>query len=292
MDRLWRERVRGVRLPMDVNAIPRLVESQTDASHEYVCFDLQGLTSIRPGPLATLAAFASVITHADRQLRIVLPADPACCEYLEAVSGFCWFLADDPNIVFEGRKSSGVLDYKVRNSLLSMTRITTETEAEKLSNEILDGFQRIGGPTGELVHQISDGLQEPANNAVEHAESAIGAVCFAQARRTRRGRFAEIAVADAGIGIWASLRGRYPELTSHAKAIEKALEDGVTRFDDTYRGRGLWETHQLSNVGDRRMTIVSGDGCVVATRNGVGSHRLLNGSWPGTVVSLHFPLGR
>ena len=174
--------------------------------------------------------------------------------------------------------------------MLSMTRITSDAEAPAIAEEMFEGFQRVGGPTGLIMHEISDGLQEPANNAVEHAESEIGAVCFAQTRHPGSGRFAEVAVADAGMGIWRSLRSRYPALASHAEAIEKALEDRVTRFDDAYRGRGLWETRQLSKVGDRRLTIVSGDGCIVATPGGTGK-RTLTKSWSGTAMSLHFPLG-
>ena len=283
--------MRGLCLREDVDAIPRLVESQTDDSGGEVRFDLRGLMSIRPGPLAALAAHASTVTHAGRQLRIVLPTDPECCEYLEEISGLCWYLLSDSAIVFEGKQCPGEFAYAVKDTMLSMTRITNHSEADAIAEEMFEGFRRVGGPTGWIMHEISDGLQEPANNAVEHARSNIGAVCFAQTRHTRSGRFAEVAVADTGIGIWRSLRSRYPSLSSHAAAIERALEDGVTSFDDVYRGRGLWEIHQLSQIGDRRLTIVSGDGCVVATPTGTGRYPLAN-SWSGTVVSLHFPLGR
>ena len=283
--------MRGVRLQQDVNDIPRLVESQIDESGSEVRFDLRGLTSIRPGPLTALAARASTITHANRRLRISLPTDSECCQYLEEISGLCWYLSSDSAIQFEGKQCPGAFTYAVKDTMLSMTRITNHSEADSIAEEMFEGFRRVGGPAGWIMHEISDGLQEPANNAVEHARSDIGAVCIAKTRQTRNGRFAEVAVADTGIGIWRSLRSRYPTLSSHAAAIEKALEDGVTSTDDAYRGRGLWETHQLSQVSDRRLTIVSGDGCVVATPTGTGQYPLAN-SWSGTVVSLHFPLGR
>ena len=109
--------MRGVRLEQNVTDIPRLVESQIDDSPGEVRFDLLDLTSIRPGPLAALAARAGTVTHANRRLRIVLPADPACCEYLEEVSGFCWYLSSDSAIVFEGRRYSGDFTYAVDDTL-------------------------------------------------------------------------------------------------------------------------------------------------------------------------------
>ena len=153
----------------------------------------------------------------------MLPTDPECCEYLEEISGFCWYLSSDSAIVFEGGRYSGDFTYADKDTLLSMTRITNDSEANALAEEMFKGFRRVGGPTGQLIHEIFEGLQEPANNAVEHAWSEIGAVCFAHTRRTRSGRYAEVAVADAGIGIWELLRSRYPELTSHAQAIKNAL---------------------------------------------------------------------
>ena len=180
----------GVRLRQHVNDLPRLVESQVDDSGTEVCFDLRGLTSIRPGPLAALAAHASTVTYAGRQLRIVLPTDPECCEYLEEISGLCWYLLSDSAIVFDGKQCPGDFTYAVKDTMLSLTRITNHSEADAIAEEMFEGFHRVGGPTGLIMHEISDGLQEPANNAVEHARSETGAVCFAQTRQTSGGRFA------------------------------------------------------------------------------------------------------
>ena len=282
----------GAVLPRNVNDIARIVESQTPSTDAEVVLDLRELKSIRPGALAALAAQAVAAAHAGNQVRVALPTDPECCDYLETISGFCWYLSG-LDVRFEGRRYSGNFTYAVHDTILSMTTVETPIEAEKIVEEAFDSFQRAGAPSSDLMHEICDGLWEPANNAVEHSQSEIGAVCFAQIWRGRGRRLAEVAVADAGVGILETLRERFPHLSSHAEAIEMALEEGVTGLDDRQRGLGLSTLRDALSLGgpDRRLMIVSGDGCVVATPNGTGPRPLAK-SWRGTLLSLLFPVSR
>ena len=280
-------------LRRDANDIARIVESQTESAGGEVSVDLSGLRSIRPGALAALAAHVCAVAHAGHRVRVTLPTNPASCEHLEMVSGFCWNLMSLRGIRFEGKQCSGDFNYVIDDAILSMTTIRSPAEVEDLAEEVYEGFQRTGGvQSNVLLDEVVEGLWEPAINSVEHARSDIGAICLAQIWSARDRRLAEFAVADAGVGILETLRRRYPNLSSHKEAIEKALEEGVSGLDDPQRGIGLSTTHDLSRAGaDRRLMIVSGDGCVVASPEETGG-RTLEKSWPGTLVSLLFPLSR
>ena len=279
-------------LERSVNDAARVVESLTPSSGREVSLDLTGLTSIRPGALAALAAHATSLAHAFRPVRVRLPTNLACCTHLETISGFCWYLSN-PYIRFEGRRHSGDFSYAINDSILSMTTVTNSAEVEELADEVYEGFRRTGGVRSSvLLDEVVEGLWEPAINSVEHSRSGFGAVCLAHIWNSRGNRRAEFAVADAGVGILATLRRRYPGLSSHKEAILTALKEGVSGLDDPQRGIGLSTTHDLSKAGSgRRLMIVSGDGCVVATPSRSGG-RTLEKSWPGTLVSLLFPLSR
>ncbi len=283
----------GIVLERNVNDIARFVESQAASPDAEVCFDLSGLRSIRPGALAALATHVCAAAHAGHQVQITPPADPACCKHLEMVSGFCWNLMSLRGIRFEGKQCSGSFSYAMDDAILSMTTVDNTAEVEDLAEEVYNGFQRTGGVRSSvLLDEVVEGFWEPAINAVEHSGSDVGAFCLAWIWSARGRRIADFAVADAGVGILATLRRRYPSLSSDREAVLKALKEGVSGLDDPQRGIGLSTTHELSKAGSgRRLMIVSGDGCVVATPSRSGG-RTLRKFWPGTLVSLLFPLSQ
>ncbi len=281
----------GVLLERRVDAVYQVVESQADSADDEVSFDLRGLQSIRPGALTALAAHAVDVTHSGHRVRVKMPDNADCCEYLETVSGFCWYL-ENLDVRFEGKRCSGDFTYEMNDTILSMTTVSI-ADVARVTEELYQGFDRTGTmQSNVLLDEIFEGFWEPADNAIEHSKSEVGVVCLAQTWRTRNGRFAEVAVADTGVGILATLKRRYPDLGSHEEAIRKALQEGVSGLDDPERGLGLTKAHDVSKAGvDRRLMIVSGNGRVVATPAGT-SFATLSKSWSGTLVSLLFPLSR
>lgn len=281
----------GVVLRRHVTSISQVVESQTENAGGQVSIDLRGLKAIRPSAQAALAIHAVALAHAGHQVLVTLPTDSTCCEYLEKVSGLCWFLSNF-DVCFAGRQRSGPFSFEIKDTILRLTTVGI-ADVVKVTEQVYEGFERTGTiRSSVLLDEIFEGLWEPADNALEHARSDVGVVCLAQTWRTDSGRFAEIAVADAGIGILRTLQRRYPGLSSHQDAVERALEEGVSGVDDNQRGLGLTKMHHVSMSGaHRRLTIVSGNGCVVATPDGTRA-RTLTKSWSGTLVSLLFPLSQ
>lgn len=90
---------------------------------------------------------------------------------------------------------------------------------------------------GTIPGQMTAAILELAGNVDEHsAAPETGIIAF----RATAGMF-EFVVADRGIGILRSLRGspQFSTLDDHGRAMELALTDGVSRFQDSRRGHGF-----------------------------------------------------
>ena len=95
----------------------------------------------------------------------------------------------------------------------------------------------ISNLPGNIPGQMAAAIQELAGNIQEHSSAAeTGVIVF----RATAGTF-EFVVADRGIGVLGSLRASaaYSMLDDHGRALELALTDGVSRFNDPLRGHGF-----------------------------------------------------
>ena len=89
--------------------------------------------------------------------------------------------------------------------MLPLTRFDTESEVEELTNETYESLQRSGLGSANLYPLVSEVFAELAVNAVEHADSPIGAYGFVQFYEFEVGRRFVCGIADGGIGIRRSL---------------------------------------------------------------------------------------
>ena len=90
---------------------------------------------------------------------------------------------------------------------------------------------------GTTPGQMAAAMQELEGNIQEHSNAvASGVLVF----RATDGVF-EFVVADRGIGLLDSLRQRaaFAALHDHGRALELALTDGTSRYDDARRGHGF-----------------------------------------------------
>lgn len=86
----------------------------------------------------------------------------------------------------------------------------------------------VAGLKGTVPGQIVAAMAELEGNIHDHSESATsGKIAF----RAAQNMF-EFVVADCGVGLLQSLRGcpTYETLSDHGKALEHALQDGVSRY--------------------------------------------------------------
>ena len=120
-------------------------------------------------------------------------------------------------------------------------------------------------------------LDEITDNVLQHAESKVGG--FLQATTFTQSGCVEFVVADAGATIPRTL-----EYQNHKQAIERAIQEGVTRNKKTNRGNGLFGAYQIATLSGGSFEIVSGKGLLTAFGEAVrfGEEKIF---FPGTVVA-------
>ena len=104
---------------------------------------------------------------------------------------------------------------------------------------------------------IATAVAEAATNTFDHSGMSFG---FLAMQVYGGGRFLEIGVSDHGIGIAASLERnpRHGRLASDADAIEFAVLEGISEFDEPERGRGLHRLLELVASHGGKVRIRSG----------------------------------
>ncbi|MDP2328293.1 MAG: ATP-binding protein [Dehalococcoidia bacterium] len=173
--------------------------------------------------------------------------------------------------------------------LLPIHNFKTFTDVENLVGSLETEFLKSGKLPGNLLQDVSLVLAEAADNVIWHANCPEGGFALAQVRQRQifgeDHWFVEVAVADAGRGISASL-GK----TDDREAISLAFEEGVTGTDAPTRGYGLAEIRATALSGPERLvTIHSGHG-LVAKGFGYDLSREVTARFDGTLVAVEIPV--
>jgi len=121
-------------------------------------------------------------------------------------------------------------------------------------DRIMDSI--IGG-LGDLnrghVKSIYWALNEITDNVLNHSLSPVGG--FVQSSTFQQNNSVEFIVADAGIGIPQSLN-----ITDPCQALERAIQEGVTRNKKTNAGNGLFGTYRIATISNGQFEIQSSYG--------------------------------
>ena len=116
-------------------------------------------------------------------------------------------------------------------------RFSSDDEAYVLLDEVLRFITRGRNVGPDTLRAVEWSLNEIMDNVLSHAESGTGGFVQATAYESR----IEFIVADAGIGVPASLR-----LRDHQYALSKAVIEGHTRDRSSNAGNGLFGTYELA----------------------------------------------
>ena len=103
-------------------------------------------------------------------------------------------------------------------------------------------------------------LWEVMDNVLQHSEASEGFLEVQVHPQTSR---LAVCVADAGQGVLASLRGSSHRPRSHVDALTLAIEEGVTRDNNTNQGNGLWGLAQIVQDNKGVLNLMSGRGQLV-----------------------------
>lgn len=131
------------------------------------------------------------------------------------------------------------------------TRGTSETwfnESTDFLMRVQRAAREISRLPGTVPGQMAAAVQELEGNIQEHSNAPTSGVLAFQATRNAF----EFVVADRGIGLLRSLGSSpaYSGLNDHGIALELALTDGTSRFNDPCRGHGFRPVFQ--GLADRR----------------------------------------
>jgi hypothetical protein len=146
--------------------------------------------------------------------------------------------------------------------------------------------------TDDAAHTSLDlALSEITENVGYHAGTPFGG--FAAVQALKHSNEVEVAIADLGVGIAASLR-RNPDFAAAAGddlvAIQTALTATVTSTPWRNSGYGLTFTQLLLALNEGRLLVRSGRGHVI--RGAKNSDRLVEQDLPGTLIGLRLRTDR
>jgi hypothetical protein len=239
--------------------------------------DMSGLAFITPAAFTALVA----LLH-DRRANGLLaagshwvpPRSPLVERYLSRMNFHRLFtsgLAED----FIRRPPSGFRPCR---------EIITEKDVEERAGELADAAAAALSLSNNNRVAVMLAVTELAQNVLDHA--GPGVIGFAMAQSGKRRREFELAIADTGIGIHASLarNQEFANLSTDLSAIAKALESGVTSRPQANEGEGLSTVRTGIRANGGNFVIRSGTGAV---ESGAKEHQLSDLPYcRGTVVAL------
>lgn len=140
---------------------------------------------------------------------------------------------------------------------LSFTNEKTQTEVvDRIMDVLMSSLDKM---ERKSLAALEWSVSEITDNVLNHAQAAEGIV---QASTFSESNAVEFVVADAGVGIPATL-----EEQDDAKALEKAIQEGVTRNSKTNAGNGLFGSYQIATRSGGAFELISGKAYLVSKSN-------------------------
>lgn len=171
-----------------------------------------------------------------------------------------------------------------------LTPIRRESDVENTAEAVTDVFRKAGTTDHETIQAISTVLSEIFGNCYFHSESGSDIRGVACAQTWPAANLAQIAVADIGIGIRASLAANphYAARLASENALQLATELGVTsKPNGAHAGYGLAVARQLMELHDGRLLMLSGAEAFGASNRGC-RRKNLETAMAGTLVVLEW----
>lgn len=205
-----------------------------------------------PRALPPLLAALDVVRRAGIEVSASLPRDPSCRRRL-LESNWAHLLDPeryDPATVppGEGTTARRFTDFREQQRAVDAS-VETALGHLSLRRDFLAGLEWVAG--------------EVTDNVLTHAECAEGGIV--QTTVCAESGRVEIAVADAGRGLLASLREGRPQLETDAEAAALAVESGVTRDPEAGQGQGLAGSLRIASLTGGAFEIASGTARLTTT---------------------------
>ncbi|MFZ2360386.1 MAG: ATP-binding protein [Anaerolineae bacterium] len=251
------------------------------ARHPEVTIDLQAATFLDPYGAACLCLVARHLAERQQRLIVVLPSSRRA-QLTVAQTGLAAVLRQWSDV----RNVPGHELRAERSGTLPLSLVRSRSDVQAVLSYLVSlAQQRLGFDPGDVL-DASKVVSELCYNVVDHSQ--VDGLVVAQLGQDRQGRrYVALAVADAGVGIRASLANRYPEAAHwrHGDAIQQALGGLSSRASGG--GVGLRSIYAVVRRYGGRLTIRSGDQRLHVSAE--HPPRSLDGAWfPGAQVGISF----
>lgn len=251
-----------------------LHQAVQDAGYRDLVLDFSRCTAAFAGPMLALCAQVMRLRQARVDVQLIWPIDEKLARLFRNTN-WAHFLEprNCPPSEFKG------------HTQVPATHFANGDEQQKAVNRIVNA---ILGAIPELDRKelaaLEWSINEITDNVLNHSQSPIGGIVQVSTFQRMRKRV-EYIVADAGLGIPATLRPSHSNLTSDAAALEQAIREGVTRDKNVGQGNGLYGSYQICSHSNGFFQIESGHGKLMFTdREGlkIGTERV---PYEGTLVA-------
>jgi anti-sigma regulatory factor (Ser/Thr protein kinase) len=256
--------------------------------------DLSGVSFIDPYGMLGLLEIGELCVLEDVRKTIILPRSEEVCLYLDRMDFFtharhAFYLEHLPE-----RQLTKYLRNAESDVLLEITPIGKSNDIHFIVGKVRDRAQAILAAHLRYDERAINGfivaLSEVCQNIIEHSENK-GFVGIQKYRFPKLNRnIVKIAVMDIGIGFRKSLSGRF-KLKSDLDAMEKALLQGASRYEDEGRGHGLASVRRFVNHWQGKLSIRSGSArlsIIPAWARGREQERGLT-FFPGSQINILLP---
>jgi hypothetical protein len=223
-------------------------EAVNKMGYSEIVLNFSECTAAFPGPMLALCAQIMRLRKERVDAQIILPKNERLSRLFHNAN---WAHYLEP------RKSK--LSSFRGHTQVAATQFTTPDEQNRAVNRIVNA---ILGAIPDIERTdfaaLEWSINEITDNVIVHSESPIGGLVQVSTFQ-RREKIIEYIVADAGLGIPATLRSGHPQIQSDIEALDQAVREGVTRDKSLGQGNGLYGSYQICAQGGGRFQIESGN---------------------------------
>ncbi len=223
--------------------------------------DLTAVSFIDPYGMVGLLEIGELCRLEDVRKTIILPRSGEVCRYLDRMDFFTFAKRSFSLVDSAQEPSRTSLRPQESDVLLEITPIEKSNDIHGIVGKVRDRAQAILATHLRYDERAINGfivaLSEVCQNIIEHSENK-GFVGIQKYRYQSLNRnVVKIAVMDVGVGFRKSLSGRF-KLRGDLEAIDKALMQGASRYEDEGRGHGLAAVRRFVSQWQGKLSIRSG----------------------------------
>jgi hypothetical protein len=253
-------------------------------------FDLRDVELVTPSAVVQIAAASHALAKDGRRPTIRVERDSvrsylARCGFIDAVEGVAMV---EPAMNGDGHRFDHLRGSNLH--LMEVTKIENGAALPELLDRIVELLRAKFKYLKYDALDIATVISEVAQNTFDHNTGTYGFIAL-QVYRGKKGRFAEIGVADCGLGLRTTL-SRNPRfrITSDVHAIQLAAQLGVSQHNDVTRGTGLHHLLRIAYKHGGSVHIRSGAGKVSYRGDRQRGYGFAVPPMPGVQIQVH--LGR